>query len=239
MVGAGVVGVALLSAGPALVEQGFADRAVRQRLDRGLRGRVLQGKDVLARKPPVRGVAGCRAHLRVAEAGETRLVVHHQRAGLGRGQELLAEGDAEDGDLLVQRPKLGLVGRRKLRARAHEAFVIFLDEHRLLLAQPERGALIIKRLHTDEELWIKVDCVAIGREFGPKRGLRLLQRRIGVGLGHLAESQLRARQHLALPFHGDQGVVEGRRRGIVRDLAYFGEALRDPPPRWPADSRRR
>ena len=85
------------------LEQPLAHRAVRERRLQRLLGGVLQREHPLALQPRVLGRLGGGGDVAVAQPVELGAVVDDQRAGLGRGQQLVLELGGELRLLLVER----------------------------------------------------------------------------------------------------------------------------------------
>ena len=64
------------------------------------------------------------------------------------------------------------------------------------------------------------------RELGRERALRRLQFGIGIGAGHAMKRLRGAVEQRTALLEREQGVFKGRRGGIVRNGAHFGELLR-------------
>ena len=88
--------------------------------------------------------------------------------------------------------------------------------------------LLVERGDALEELVVEEDGVAVGGELGRDLGTNLQQRRVGVGARDRKKCAGRTLQQLAALFHGDDRVVERRRRGVIGDCLDFLQLLRHP-----------
>ncbi len=202
---------------PAVVEQLLAHRAVGQRGQQRLLGGVLQRDDILAFQPARLGRFHRAGDFRIRQAGKFGLVVQHQRAGLGGGDQLLLELGFQAGIFLVDRLQLRLVLVRQKRAGMHELAVIERQNLQRFGIQFQAGARVIERLHPREEFGIEEDGVAVRRQLRRFHRLHLVQGGIGVGLHHAEEGVADPVQHAARPLHRRDGVVEaGRARDCRR-----------------------
>ena len=166
-----VVGVAVRSALGRGMEQFFARRTVLERYLRGLLRRVLQRHDPLALKLATLGGLRCCGEIGDGEAREIVLVVDHEAAGLGCGEQLLLEIGGKRGIFLVQLAQLRLIGRRQLRARAHEGAMVAFDQIFRLGVQAECVALLVQRLHARVQLGIEINRILMRGEL--RRDVRL------------------------------------------------------------------
>jgi len=148
-------------------------------------------------------------------------------AGLGRGAKLLGERGLKPGYALVERLELGLLGGGKLGSGVDELAVIDVEKPGLLGVEVELDLTVVKRLEALEQLLVEKDVVGpriVGRP--QRRGLcvRRLQDIVAVRALDRQEREIGPLEQLARPLHCDDGVGEGRRRGVVgnaRDLGFL------------------
>ena len=171
------------------------------------------------------GVGGDR-DLGVAEAVQVGLVVDDDRVGVGGGDELGLILRLQAGDLAVDLGQRGLVGGRELRAGVHEAVIVAIQQEFLVAGQAQGAARFIEHLHAGEELGVEVDGVAERLQARRLLLVELVERVVGVRAGQVAEQGGDARQQLPGVLEGGDGVVEGRRGGVDRDLVGVGLLLR-------------
>ena len=107
----------------------------------------------------------------------------------------------------------------------HELQVIDFKKLARFRIEIERGALLIDRIDTREELPVEVDCVLMRGKLRRFRSLDLLERIVGVGAGKCGEHQLHTAQRLIGFFHRHDRVLERGRCGIVGDRVELGEAF--------------
>ena len=143
----------------------------------------------------------------------------------GAGQKLLLEIGRERRILLVDLAQLLLVGFRQVGTGMNELQIVDLQQLRGFRIQLQAVALVIDRLHAREELVIEEDRVVVRRELRRLVGLDLVQRVVGVRLDDAEESRSGAVEQTARLLHRDDGVLEGRRFGIVRDRLDLGDLL--------------
>ena len=67
-----------------------------------------------------------------------------ERAGLGRGEQLLAELGLQRAQLLVDRLEFDLLGRRQLGTRMHHPLVIDVEKLRLLGVEVQLGRVVVQ-----------------------------------------------------------------------------------------------
>ena len=100
-----------------------------------------------------------------------------------------------------------------------------LEHGALLGIEAQRVALIEQRLDAREQRRIQIDRVAVFGVLRRQRFLGSLQGLVGVGAGEHEEHVGAAREQFAAALHGLDGVLEGRRLGVVGDGANFGQVL--------------
>ncbi len=165
----------------------------------------------------------------VGQACEIGLAVQRHRIGLLVGQHVLAERGAERREPLDDLGKPLAFVRRESRALAAVAGVVALQHAPLLGRQAKAVALLMERVEAGEQRLVHPDP-------GPMRGaarrdvaLDRQQRSGRVGADQVPEHVVDALQGAAGILQRDDGVVEGRRLGLRRDLCDLGVVLGEGP----------
>ena len=192
------------------LEDALPQRPVLELRQHRLAGCVLHRDDPLALQLPALGRLRGGPDLLVGKAVQVGNLVHHHGGGVGGLEQVLLEMGGEGGNLLVHLSKLGLVRVRERRARAHELGVVALQQAQRLGIEAQGRALVVQRLHAREQRRIQEDRVLVRGELG--RHLR-----VGVGRGQVEEHHRDAAEQLTRALQGDDGVVESRGLGVVRD----------------------
>jgi hypothetical protein len=105
----------------------------------------------------------------------------------------------------------------QLRTGLHHVLVGPLQQAGILGRHGHGGAVVVHRLDPREELGIEVDRVRVRRELRPDLGIDRVQRVVGVRASQGVEHRRHPAEHLTRRFQGDEGVLEGRRGGLVAD----------------------
>ena len=165
--------------------------------------------------------SGGGADVGLAHAVELGHVVDHHRAFVAVLDHAVAEVGGQLGQLGVDVLDLLLVGVAQLGAGSHEVGVVALDQTLRLGVHALRIAFVMDRLDALPELLVEVDGVAVRGHLRRDFLLDFLQ---GIGLvrrRQVIEDAGDATQQGAALLHRDQGVVEGRRLGVVGDCLDF------------------
>ena len=131
------------------------------------------------------------------QAGQRRRVVDVQRAGLGGGEQLLAEAVCSVLRRLLIALSCACLAGGQLGARVHELLVIDVEQLRLLGVEVQLGLLVVQRLEALEQLGVEIDEVVVRGEQRRGLGVGRLQRVVGVGAVDRAERQVGALEQQA------------------------------------------
>ncbi len=155
------------------------------------------------------------------QAGEVGGVVQQQGRGLHAFLDALAELGAEPGELGVDLLEALLAGVVQLDAGGPELLEVFLHEPGGLRVQ-DRG---VQRGEAFVQPAVEVDGVLVGGEERGEPGLEVADGIRGVRGDQREEGGGRPVQEPAGAFHGQGGVLEGRRLRVGHDRLDFGKVL--------------
>jgi hypothetical protein len=187
-------------------------------LEEGDAARLVEGEDPL----PLAQVAslgrfGGALDDGLGQAGQLLGLVQDEDEAVVLLEDVLAELLGQDGELLVDRPELRLLGLVEVGPAADEELVGLVQELGLLRGQGELVLALPDGLDPGEELRVEVDVVLVlGQERGDRR-LDLLHLLVGVGRGQVEEDVRHLGQEGPALLQGLDGVGEGRRLGIAVD----------------------
>ncbi len=153
----------------------------------------------------------------LGQAGQVLGLVDDEREGVGLLEDVVAELDRQDGELLVDLAELRLGRLVEVRAAPDEALVAFFEEPRLLRRQLELVPGVIDGLVLGEELRVEGDVVAVLGEQGRDLGLHRLEGGIRVPLRQAEEDVGDPGQERAAALDGLDRVGERGRLGIRDD----------------------
>src|SRR5690606_1303520 len=111
------------------------------------------------------------------------------------------------------------------RAGAHEVDVVALDQTNRLRIEAERIASGMEPIDAREELRVQQDRVLVRGELRRELGLDRLTALVRVGGSEREEGRRGALEQLSGSLERDDGVLEGRRLGILRDRLDLLEML--------------
>ncbi len=165
-------------------------------------------------------------NLGVGQAREFGLAADDEGVGVFLLLDVLGKRRLERGNLGVEGLQLGLVGIGQLRAGADEIQVVALEQPERLAVETEVLARLVERLDPGEERAVQENGIIVRRQLGGHGAVNGFQRRVGVGAGEVGKDGFDAVQQLARTLHGDDGVLEGRGLGIVRNSRDLLQLLR-------------
>jgi len=205
--------------------QALAQGAVLQRGQRRLAAGVLQRQHVLAFELALLGSLRGGGDRGVGHPGEAGAVVHHHGRSVVLLEQVLAEAGLQRGQLAVDLAQARLLLLVQPGAGAHEVEVVTVEQAQLLGVEAELVALVVQGLDAGVQLRVEGDGVGVRGQQRRHGGLHLLHLRVGVGADQVEEHVGHAQQYLAAALGGDDGVVEGRRLGVVGDGVELGALL--------------
>ena len=209
----------------------LAQRAALQRGIGGLAGGVGQAQQVLAFLPAAFAALRRQAIGASLRPASSSRVSTRTAAALVSLRRFCLNGGRERGELGIHRLELRLVLVGELRAGANEIEMVAPEQAQRLRIQAERVASFhrVRRMRAEEGA-VEVDRVAVGGEAGPACALRA-SASCGLRVRAGQDAEHRAPVAAAAPcaLEGDDGVVEGRGRGIARDDCDFLRAFSSMP----------
>ena len=208
------------------VEESLAHVATGEPLLPRLLRRVLQRQHPASHELSLMGRFRCCGNVGLAQAGQIRHVVDHERVRFGRGEQPILKVGRQHRLFPIElaQPRLVRVGEQG--ARAHEVEVIALDQL-TIFGRQRRVRFAARRSHERDETARRRGrsrrCARRASARAPTCALCnvsfvLAPSDCGEGAQHAGEQNTRSLQC-------DERVLEGRLRRLMRDRRHFGEVL--------------
>ena len=224
-VGAVIEFAAAAAAGERGAQDELAAGAIGERRERGLAAGVDEGEGELARVAGGFGELGGSGDFGFRETGERGAVIEINGGGGAFLQHVLGKRGLGGGDFGVEGFEFGFLGFGKPGAGADEGFVSFVEEAGGFGIEAQAGASFMQRADAGEERGVEENGVAVRGEFGGEGFLDGLEGGVGVAAVDVGKNPGDAAEELAGALEGDDGVVEGRGRGVSGDGGDLGEVL--------------